>query len=856
MNKQALQEVIRNAIKEDEDIYLSYNQLSTLPPEIGQLASLRSLHLHCNQLSTLPSEIGQLASLQSLYLHCNQLSTLPPEIGQLASLRSLNLSSNQLSTLPPEIGQLASLQSLNLSSNHLSTLPPEIGQLASLRSLNLSSNQLSTLPPEIGQLASLRSLNLSSNQLSTLPPEIGKLTNLQVLFLGSTQLSDLPPEIKVYSEDPRKAADQIRRYYRQILEQETDLLYEAKLLIIGEGGAGKTSLARKLKDSGYELDSAEQSTKGIDIVSWEFPLENGRNFRVNIWDFGGQEIYHATHQFFLTKRSLYILVADNRKEDTDFFYWLNVVELLSEASPTLIVKNEKQDRQKDINERLLRGEFLNLKQTLATNLATNRGLSQIQQAIQQNIISLSHVGTELPQTWVDVRHALEEDSRNYIALAEYLELCQKNGFTHYEDKLQLSSYLHDLGVCLHFQDDDLLRKTVVLKPTWGTDAVYKVLDNMQVVENLGKFDLDDLAMIWHEPKYQSMRPELLRLMMKFKLCYELPKTSDGLKTYIAPQLLSPTQPDYLWNSTDNLLLRYTYEFMPKGILTRFIVGMHRFIEKQTCVWKTGVVLNREDARAEVVELYHRKKICIRVSGKRRRDLLTIVSHELDEIHRTYKRLQARKLVPCNCKTCERSQEPHFYPLYKLQERLNNGKPTVECDNFPYLEVKISPLVDDVDNTDDVRRYSAQKSIHNRIFISYSHQDSAWMIQLQKQLKPLIRKEMISVWDDTKIRAGAEWRQEIKTALTEADIAVLMVSPNFIESDFINNEELPSLLKAAEQEGLTIIWIPISYSLYKETEIKKYQPAHSPSQPLDSLTPSDLNKAWVNICSQIKGVVKS
>ncbi len=113
------------------------------------------------------------------------------------------------------------------------------------------------------------------------------------------------------------------------------------------------------------------------MAQWQFPMENGRQFRVNIWDFGGQEIYHATHQFFLTKRSLYALVADTRKEDTDFYYWLNVVELLSEGSPVLLVKNEKQDRHREISERQLRGQFGNLEKTLSANLATNRGLPEL-----------------------------------------------------------------------------------------------------------------------------------------------------------------------------------------------------------------------------------------------------------------------------------------------------------------------------------------------------------------------------------------------------------------------------------------------------------------------------------------------
>ena len=138
---------------------------------------------------------------------------------------------------------------------------------------------------------------------------------------------------------------------------ETEPLYEAKLLIIGEGGAGKTSLAKKIEDENYKLKPEEKSTEGIDVIQWKFTQPNGKEFRVNIWDFGGQEIYHQTHQFFLTKRSLYVLVADTRRENTDFYWWMKVAELLSENSPILIIKNEKQNRQCEVNERQLRGNF-------------------------------------------------------------------------------------------------------------------------------------------------------------------------------------------------------------------------------------------------------------------------------------------------------------------------------------------------------------------------------------------------------------------------------------------------------------------------------------------------------------------
>ncbi|WP_084227301.1 COR domain-containing protein [Nostoc sp. KVJ20] len=777
-----------------------------------------------------------------LHLSGKGLTTLPPEIGQLTNLRSLHLIGNQLSSLPTEIFQLTNLQFLNLSSNQLSSLPPEIGQLTNLQSLYLSINQLSSLPPEIGQLTKLQTLYLSSNQLSSLPPEIVQLTNLQTLHLDSNQLSSLPPEIQ------KKGARAILNFYKQQIEQETDRLYEAKLIIVGEGGAGKTTLAKKIQDNQYTLQQDENTTEGIDVIQWKFLLDNNnREFQVNIWDFGGQEIYHATHQFFLTKRSLYVLVADTRKEDTDFYYWLNVVELLSGNSPLLIIKNEKQERKREINERELRREFTNFKETLTTNLATDRGLPEILNKIKHYITNLPHVGIELPKTWVKVREALEGNSHEYISLEEYLNICDQHGFTKQEDKLQLSGYLHDLGVCLHFQDDDLLRKTVILKPTWGTDAVYKVLDNPQVIKKLGEFDRNDLASIWHEDKYADMRPELLRLMMKFKLCYEIP-SSPG--TYIAPELLSVNQPDFNWDESNNLILRYKYDFMPKGILTRFIVEMHSDIEQPILVWKTGVVLTKYKSRAEVIEHYNQREIKVRVAGNRKKELLAVITNELDKIHNSYERLKYQTLVPCNCKSCKNSQNPHFYSrdvLYKFRE---NNRYQIQCqDNGDMVDVR--RLIDDVFPTPPSLEIPMFEPVtRNLVFISYSHKDKKWFDDLKIHLEPLIREQNLNLWDDTKIKPGAVWRDEIQAALAAAKVAVLLVSPNFLASSFISKNELPPLLEAAKAKGVKILWIPLRASNYKATAIEQYQATYATDRPLNTIVAGRRDKAWVDICEQI------
>ena len=672
---------------------LTENSLSEIPDSITRLAKLRYLHLSENSLSEIPESITRLTNLQSLYLSWSSLGEIPDSITRLTNLRSLDLSENSLSEIPDSITRLTNLQYLDLSENSLSEIPESITRLTNLQSLYLSNNSLGEIPESITKLTNLQYLDLDSNSLGEIPESITRLQKLTRLVLKNNQITEPPLEIA------NAGIEAIRQYFKQIETEGEDYLYEAKLLIVGEGGAGKTSLANKIINPDYELRK-EDSTKGIEIKQWKFPLDNGKTFTVNIWDFGGQEIYHATHQYFLTKRSLYALVADNRKENTDFYYWLNVIELLSDNSPIAIIKNEIQKRKRDINLNQLRGEFGNLKDSFATNLADNSGLDKILENLKFYLKELPHIGSALPKTWVKVRIALESDPRNHITLNEYLQICKSNGFKQDKDSLQLSEYLHDLGICLHFQDDKTssLYKTVILKPKWGTESAYAVLDHPEVIDKKGQFSHQDLDQIWSADDYAGMQPELLQLMMKFQLCYEIPLAKGN---YIAPQLLSENQPDYTWDESDNLILRYTYDLMPKGLVRQFIVAMHQDIEAQN-VWRTGVIINAQNisnTRAEIIESYGKREIKIRISGKNKRDLLTVVTRELDKIHDLYPRFKEskekyQKLVPCNCNTCKGNQNPHFYKLADLKRRYEKRVPTVQCE-ISYESVDVLGLIDDI-----------------------------------------------------------------------------------------------------------------------------------------------------------------
>ena len=605
---------------------------------------------------------------------------------------------DKLSEIPVEIFDLVWLKILKLNNNEIEHIPDSISRLQNLTVLSLANNQLRKLPNSISQLEILSHLYLGSNHIRELPNSIFRLQNLCRLDLENNPIVIPPLEIT------NRGIDAIREYFREKAEEGEDILYEAKLIIVGEGGAGKTTLARKILDSDAEMPKAEETTKGIEVLQWSFLMDNDQNFRVNIWDFGGQEIYHATHQFFLTKRSLYLLVVDSRKEHPHLDYWLNIVELYSENSPLLIVKNELGDRPVQMDEPQLKGRFANLKESLPTNLGSPQGgsgLEPIKKAIAYHISRLPHIGNSLPKTWIKVREKLEEDKRNYISLDQYLKICDQNGFklkqiSFTDGRLVLSQYFHDLGSILHFQEDQTspLYKTVILKPKWGTDAAYKVLDNNQVKQNLGKFTTAELKQIWQDVEYRNMQSELLELMLKFKLCYPLPNAKN---TYIAPQLLDSNQPEYSWDDSDNLLLRYDYDFMPRGILTRFIVEMHHFIDEPN-VWKSGVLLKRDHTSAEIIETYDRREIKIRLSGSNKRGFLEVITDQLDEIHNTFNQLRVKKLIPCNCDVCKDSQTPHFFDLNKLRERLVNDRDDIECDKPPYNEVKILDLIDDIGDT--------------------------------------------------------------------------------------------------------------------------------------------------------------
>ena len=142
---------------------------------------------------------------------------------------------------------------------------------------------------------------------------------------------------------------------------------------------------------------------------------------------------------------------------------------------------------------------------------------------------------------------------------------------------------------------------------------------------------------------------------------------------------------------------------------------------------------------------------------------------------------------------------------------------------------------------------------DQVFISYSHADSDWLERLQTMLAPLQRQGTLDVWADTRIQPGQLWKEEIQKALARAKVAVLLVSPDFLASEFIHKDELPPLLEASRKEGLTILWVPVRHSLYKATTIAHFQAACDPKTPLSALSLAQQEAELVRIAERLMAI---
>ncbi len=669
---------------------------------LSGLAGLLLLDLQATPVSDL-SALSGLVGLQMLDLQDTPVNDLSVLSG-LHDLQVLDLQGTPVSNLRALSG-LHDLQMLDLQGTPVSDLNALSGLLG-LQKLNLNRTSVSDLSALSG-LLSLQTLNLFDAKVQDLRPirdliRKGVPVTLNWLDEDGIYVEDCPlttPPIEIVSQGNQA----ILNYFDELERGGVSHLYEAKMLILGEGGAGKTSLLQRLYKPEQGLPSAEETTKGIEIYRHRFTHVNGQEFRLNVWDFGGQEIYHATHQFFLTNRSLYILLDDTRHNHCSAFEpgfrdWLDLIETFGGASPVLIFQNEKGGRSKSLVMSSFGERYGNVKEKYAGDLADEHAADALRHAIEHFASNLPHIGETLPTAWVSIRAEIEQlaQQQPHISLQEYLNLYARYLTLDEEKALHLSRYLHDLGVFLHFQESDLLRRIVILQNDWATKAVYALLDDEITKKQQGRFCRDDYVRLWSAPQYSKMRPELLQLMQQFELCYELPDSQP--KQWLLPQLLPPEPPETLqnWPQAGDLAFEYDYPFMPKGLISRLMVRLHRLVPDPKLASRNCVLFADEASEVLVNIASDGRGIRLRARGLEPKALLSVVAKDLEAINAKFPGLRDKieKYIPCICEQCLRSLTPHRYKASMLLKRKEAHSKKVNCD-LSFQDVEVLRLLDGV-----------------------------------------------------------------------------------------------------------------------------------------------------------------
>ncbi len=582
-----------------------------------------------------------------------------------------------------------------------------------------------------------------------------ELKNLTTLDLSENPLESPPPEIA------EQGIEAIFEYLRQPPEEAIEH-NEAKMILVGQGDVGKTCLAKRLI---YDEFIEDKSTEGIDILEWSIaaPTADEEEIKLNVWDFGGQEIYHATHQFFLTKRSVYLLVWNARKaQDYEhIYYWLHTIEAFGEDRPIVLVLSKWNERDDDLNMKELREKFPQIIGLYKIDSEDGKGIPALKDIISETAWHLPHMRTLWIEPWYNVRERLERDGRNWIEYSEFKRICQSEGL----DKKQtdiLDEYLHVLGVIIHFRDRLELRNMVILNPEWATKAVYKILDTHSILNRGGILLHSELDQIWDSNIYPlNIFPKLLGLMNKFELAFELPDK----KSHLVVELLPKTEPEFGWDETNNLRFYYHYDFLPAGVITRFIVLMHEDLVDRPdgthLCWREGAVLQREGTRALVKVKPLEKRIEIKINGSRKRELLAIIRNQFDHINRSIKKVKITEEIPCNCSEgC-----PHKFDYIQLLNAENVGKNTVDCP-VSWKEVQLSALLDGF-----VKKEERKDEYENR------YKDEKFVFVIEQKQENIQKQE---VKQDVKVKQEVRINLKIDLPVIQsefADLKDLMLESN-------------------------------------------------------------------------------
>jgi hypothetical protein len=553
------------------------------------------------------------------------------------------------------------------------------------------------LPDWLGNLTTLTTLDLRVNQLTVLPESLGKLTALTTLDLDGNPWRSPLLEISEHGTAAVKA-------YLTLVSESAAEMWVSKLLVVGEGAVGKTSLVKEL--AGRTFDPGEPTTHGINVEYLEFdhPDRPDVHMRLASWDFGGQDIYHATHQFFLTDRSLFLLLWNARQgwQQAKLEYWLDIIKARAPQSRIILVATHTEGRPVDLPLEGLRSSYPQIAVSTAVENSTGAGIGELRRKMAEEAAKLPMMGSRWPVTWVNgveatakcgLKHATPEDLYNLLAEA---------GVTDRNHQTYLLRALHLLGDILFFEEDEELCDVVILRPQWVDGYITKVLDSSEVAAKGGLLTRSHERELWADLDL-ALRDRFLVMMEKFDLSYRI--SDDPAVAGLIVECLPWDSPPYdeMWDDaltvpgTREIRLRYQFGTLPPGIPTWFVAREHRFTTGMQ--WRSGALLRQAGdppgyglIRAE----YRHGTVDLAVRGPLPQYFFGTLKEGFEATLKRYPGLEYIKRVPCICAHGDDGKTPgqpcpNLYRYDLLTLRVERGKTEVECP-FSLEDVNIAELL--------------------------------------------------------------------------------------------------------------------------------------------------------------------
>jgi internalin A len=627
-----------------QNLNCSDTQVSDLEPLRG-LTSLQDLRCWSTKVSDLEPLRG-LTSLQDLRCWSTKVSDLEPLRG-LTSLQNLNCSFTKVSDLELLRG-LTSLQNLDCWGTEVSDLEPLRG-LTSLQNLNCGSTQVSDLEP-LQELTSLQDLNCFYTQVSDLEPLVG-LQTLKTLKCNNLKIRDFPRKL-LFSEIlqelqlggasipgiPEEAftSDSNPFYYNCLLplrahvldlEVEAIPINNVKILVLGNGGVGKTQLCRHLAAEAF--DPSVPSTHGIALRTIPPALEGDATYY--IWDFGGQDIYHSAHALFMRTAAVFLVlwtpeqeamvVSDNDDDDPlerrhPLTYWLEYVRTLGRPdSPVVVVQSQcdapgQAAAVPPVDAGIL--ESFGCLSVCNFSARTGRGAASLKEALadantylrdRDGISSIGkgrHLVWQQLEAWRQADQLLPTQQRLHRTLSQqdFTRLCEQIGRVSSPEALL--RFLHNKGVVFH--SPDLFHNRILLDQSWALDAVYAVFERGSTYPLIKASDGRLWPSLLAAIVWRDYEPEAQRLFLSL-MCtcgivfpYRQADADLGLEAeYLAPDLLPPRSSPQVyrqlrgrWEGSDpSLTLTYTYSFLHGGLVRALLCDLGNHAGDGGVYWRYG-----------------------------------------------------------------------------------------------------------------------------------------------------------------------------------------------------------------------------------------------------------------------------